>query len=202
MNHPRATYAVLGLIVLALFFLAWRMWTYDPERAAAPETLSADALPLSPADPSALSLYSSGEYGIAFAYPSTATLIATADDDLVAAEPVRDALRAETLVAELAQGAVRVRIRARTAQPDACFAVAPAERPEDPREIGAQTWRVVARTALGTEHERRITEFRTVDGSRCVTVEESRPADGTPESPLAATVLGSLEIAPAMSAPE
>lgn len=184
MTSTRLTYAIAAVLALGLVLLGWRMWAYEPAERALDEA----AVPVTEVDPSLLSLYSSGEYGISFPYPAAAAVSTSTDEG-------RDGIE----VASLALGDSRVRINMRvTPDESGCFDPAPAEEAEGSAEFGSRTWRVFSREALGTERERSVTQYRTLEGSRCVTVEASEPVTGV-RSALVSTVLSGITVAPLRS---
>lgn len=186
MDSSRLTYVFAAFLALGLVVLAWRMWAYEPE---AEHRLESAAVPVDQVDPSSLSLYSSGEYGISFVYPAAASLATTSGSQ------GRDGAE----VASLALADSAVRIYARVApHADDCYDPAPSEERDGEVEFGARMWRTFTRESLGTEQERVITQYRTLDGSRCVTVEASEKVGGV-DSPLITTVLSGITIAPLRS---
>lgn len=169
-----------AVLALGLIVLGWRMWAYVP--ASQPDAESAVSLPASDIDPSTLALYSSGEHGISFFYPAEATLEEERGSDLVSSVTYQD---------------LSVQVLVRTASDAAdCYASTRAQRSAGEQEIGGRSWRVLVRETLGTENERIVTQYRALDGSRCITVESSKPVGVEAPSALAATILSGISLAP------
>lgn len=176
----RLTYGIAACIVLGLVILGWRMWSYQPltEQQA---LLEATTTPQLPVDPSTLSLYSSGEFGVSFFYPAIASVASSTDSDTIAFVTVGETRLAVRAADESRQGR--------------CIAAGPAERELGERNESGITWYGFARTALGTEQERTVVAYRALIDGRCFTVEESRPVISTTAESFIAIVLEGLTVA-------
>lgn len=143
-----------------------------------------------PADPTTLTIYTSGQYGLSFFYPSIDMLT----DAFTASSTVGGAWRASavatgTPIVSVADTAGELRVGRSTDKRElkACVKAGPAETTLGPLQVGSTTFAVFGFDRVGTDNERRITSYRVVHDSACYAVELLEPlarASTTPDAAL------------------
>jgi len=184
-SSDRLTFGIAAVIILGLVVLAWRMWSYQPPTENS--FLKAATTTTAAFDPSSLSLYSSGEFGVSFFYPAAATLISSSDPDtvtLLEAGDTRLGIRVVTTSAGIHSSAQ-----------ERCVSAGPAESTVGTRIVSGVTWYGFARTALGTEQERAILAYRAYVGGRCILIEESQPISTADAPSFIAIIVDGLTVA-------
>ncbi len=133
-------------------------------------------------DPSALAIYSSGEYGFTFFYPAGATLedafTGTSSSNL----PWRaQAVASGTLVVQVAapEGKMRVGISSAQKETAVCTQPGPAEKPLSSVSIASTTWSKFSFDKLGTDDEEHVTSYRTLHDHACYALETFEPFTAT-----------------------
>lgn len=177
--------SLLILCILCGTFLAWH--SLNASRAETAPVATAETPRATPlVDPSALSIFTSGEYGFSFFYPAGAEVLDTFSTSSDAAHAWRvHAVGTGTPVVRIdaAGGMLQVGVSADAEALEACTEAAPAEEPLGPFTIGSIEWQAFSFTKLGTDNEQKVTSYRTLHGDTCIAFEVFTPY---PETPLPA----------------
>jgi hypothetical protein len=185
MKFPNSIALGVFALVFGVCVLAWRMWTYEAPTPVDPAALTA----VSAVDPTTLAMYANGELGISFAYPATASITP------ITLPVAKSADAAWVTAAELTEGPARIVVRALTPEPGMpCPAWAPADRPVGAVDLGGRTWDTRTRDVLGTEHEKRVVEYRISADGRCYSVVEESPV-GAPQGVAVPVILSQFHVA-------
>jgi hypothetical protein len=184
--------ALSGCIVavIGVALLVWGFAHQSASYTSSHDTIERTAL----LNPPELGLYSSGTYGLSFAYPATATI----KSDFTEPTPAWRAFAGSeegTLIATVTVGAAEARIgMSENAEAvDGCLEAASPEQVQAPLEVGGIAWTVFSADELGTEIERRITSYRALHENACYAVETFEPLSDAGE-PVSETELSSADI--------
>lgn len=176
----RFGWLVVSLIALVLLGgiggIAWLM-----SRDAAPAPASEQATTTPPVDPADLSIYTSGEYGFSFVYPSTARITDAFTASGTPPFPWRQqAVGTGTPIVAVAAGLGEARVGMATdlKARAACEKAGPAETRASPLAVGSTTWQRFSSQKIGTDDERSVTSYRALYDGRCYAVEVFAPLNG------------------------
>lgn len=171
--------SLLALCILSGAFLVWHS-VRAPQAGASPAAQEPPhSTPL--VDPSALSIFTSGEYGFSFFYPADAHVIDDASSSSDASYPWRaQAVGTGTPVVRISapHGALQVGVGTDEDAREACTEAAPAEDALGPFTTGSTTWQAFSFTKLGTDDEQEVTSYRTIHDGTCIAFEIFTPYPG------------------------
>lgn len=172
---------VLGVLAVCLIVAGAIAWLHArPSAQPVTDTQQAPAA----VDPSQLSIYTSGEYGFSFFYPSQATVIdAYSQGSSTLDMPWRlHAVATGTPIVRLIDGAQSVNVGMSTDKKETavCLKASPGEEPRGAFTEGSTTWQEFMFQKIGTDDETSVTSYRIVHGNACYAVEVSAPLSGSP----------------------
>jgi hypothetical protein len=175
----RFGWMVLGCAALIALLTGLVAWLYLGHPQA---PVSTELEPAPTVDPSELSIYTSGEYGFSFFYPSLAvvtdaySLGSTTDES-----PWRShAVGTGTPVVRISKGAEEMRVGVSTdsKELEECLKPAPGEDSRGSFAVGSTTWQEFMFQKLGTDQEQQVTSYRVERGGSCYAVEVFEPLEG------------------------
>ncbi len=169
--------SLLVLCILSGTFLAWH--SLNASRAGSAPAAEAETPRSTPlVDPSALSIFTSGEYGFSFFYPAGAEVVDTFSTTTGTAYPWRvQAVGTGTPVVRIKApyGTLQVGVSTDPEAREACTEAAPAEEALGPFTAGDTEWQAFSFTKLGTDNEQKVTSYRTLRDGTCITFEVATP---------------------------
>ena len=136
-------------------------------------------------NPTTLSIYTSGEYGFSFFYPSDAKVVDAYSSTTLAGIPWRiGATGSGTPMVRILNDNEEVRVGKSTDQRElkVCTQAGPAETLAAPVTVGSTTWQQTTFQKLGTDNEQRVTSYRTLHDRTCYAVELLEPLQGNASS--------------------
>jgi hypothetical protein len=180
-----------GCIVVALLIggLAMVLHARNTKTSVqAVSTSSTDAERSTPVtDPSALSIYTNGEYGFSFFYPADG--IVTDNFSSTTQTLVEDSWRAESSVkgtpivqVQTSQGALTFGESTDAHERAVCLKAGPAEAKQASVTVGSTTWQHFVFEKVGTDNPEHITSYRIVKDTACMAFEVREPRSATASS--------------------
>lgn len=136
-------------------------------------------------NPSTLSIYTSGEYGFSFFYPSQAALSDAYTTTALSGVLWRVGGTASgTPIVRIQQGTeeVRVGVSTNTKEVSSCVKAGAAETAKGAFTVGSTTWQAFGFQKVGTDNERRVTSYRIVHNASCYAFELFQPLSGIASS--------------------
>ncbi len=152
---------LLALVGGTVFYIRGNVPTETPQTVSEPIATSTD--------PTALELYSNGDYGFSLAYPKGT--LATTSTNLVSTS-TKKASEVTPVSIALTDASLFVRVSNAVS---ACSKARPSETMVSTTTFGGAEWRVFSRDELGTDTELHDTSYRTVHEGMCVTIFAQQP---------------------------
>lgn len=175
---------VLGVLALLVVVLGGVMWLQV--RTASDEGEASTLATSTPVtDPSNFSIYTNGEYGFSFLYPSGALLADAFSSTTNAGTAWRtNAVAQGTPIVRVDTGTLEVRIGLSTAPRElaGCLTAGAAEQAHGSITVGSTTWKEFIFEKLGTDNERNVTSYRTLHDKSCFALEIFEPIGGEASS--------------------
>jgi hypothetical protein len=172
---------VLGVLAVCLLVAGAIAWIH--ERTKVQPVADTQQAPAT-VDPSQLSIYTSGEFGFSFFYPSQATVIdAYSQGSSTLDMPWRlHAVATGTPIVRLVDGAqsVNVGMSLDAKEIAACLKSSPGEEPRGAFTQGSTTWQEFMFQKIGSDDETSVTSYRVLHDKACYAVEVSSPLTGSP----------------------
>jgi hypothetical protein len=172
---------VLGVFAVCLVIACAIAWIHA--RPKVPPAADTQQAPVT-VDPSQLSIYTSGEFGFSFFYPSQATVIdAYSLGSSTLDMPWRlHATATGTPIVRLEDGAqsVNVGMSLDAKEIAVCLKPSPGEEPRGAFTEGSTTWQEFMFQKIGTDNETSVTSYRVLHDKACYAVEVSAPLTGSP----------------------
>lgn len=183
---------VLGISALIILACGLLLWLHG--RAYTPVQSNVATSTSEVLDPSALSIYTSGEYGFTFFYPANAIVHDSFSTTSVGNAPWRVGATAPgTAVVDISlssttpQGMVRVGLSKNSKEVSVCIKVGAAEQAQPNLLVGSTTWSVFAFDKVGTDDEEHITSYRVIRNNTCYALETFQPFTATTTTPFTPT---------------
>jgi hypothetical protein len=177
----RFGWLVVSGTIIAVIGIALLLWGFA--RQSSTPLLNEDDGPVEVVDPSALSIYTSGEFGLSLMYPSTAMV----EDSLSGVSfkwRANSSAEGTPVVRIKTQGGeVRVGISDDSEATASCVEEGPSETMIGSTMLGETVWQTFTFDELGTEDERHVTSYRLMHDGSCFVVEAFEPVGGSPPSP-------------------
>lgn len=158
----------IGVLVIAGGFFAWRQSARQMPVGESQATTTPSV------NPATLSIYTSGQYGFSFFYPSGAHLTDAYSSTTLSGISWRaGSTGSGTPVVRIQEGDEEVRIGMSTdwRELKVCTQVGPAEQLVGPFTIGSTTWQETTFQKIGTDNEQQITSYRILHDHACYAVE-------------------------------
>lgn len=175
---------MLTALAICIALVAGIMWLFG-QKAGVDTGAQSHATTTPVTDPSQLSIYTSGEHGISFFYPSTATLVDAFSTTTGAVVPWRvhaSASGTPIVQVQTAGGDVRIGVSANAKEVSGCTNAGPSEEVRGSFTVGTIIWKEFVFQKLGTDNERSVTSYRTVHAKKCYALEVFTPLGGTASS--------------------
>jgi hypothetical protein len=170
---------VLGAVVVLAIVISAVEWMQSREQAE-PFEQAKDSAPV--ADPSQLSIYTSGEYGFSFFYPSAATIMDAYTASSTLGGPWRmHAVATGTPIVQVTNGTEEMHVGLSTDAKElaACLKPSPGEESRGTFAVGSSTWQEFMFEKLGTDKEASVTSYRILHDKACYAVEVYTPLNGS-----------------------
>jgi hypothetical protein len=138
-------------------------------------------------DPSALSIYTNGEYGFSFFYPADGTVVDSFGSSTQTY--ISNTWRAGssvkgTLIVQIqtSQGALTFGESTDAHERALCLTAGPAETKQGSVMVGSTTWQHFSFDKVGTENPQHIISYRTIQKNACLAFEIREPRTATASS--------------------
>lgn len=179
----RLGWMIIGGIVLVLVLVGAGIVWVHPRHAATPN--GTQAIATSTVNPSTLSIYTSGQYGFSFFYPSDAVVTDAYSTTTLGDIPWRiGATASGTPVVRVQDDGQEIRVGVSTDERElkVCTQVGPGENLVGNFTVGSTTWQKTAFQKIGTDNEQRVTSYRIMHDHACYAVELFQPLSGAASS--------------------
>lgn len=174
---------VLGICSVVAVVCGFFIWRHI--QSGAPIEANEQATTTPTVNPATLSIYTSGEYGFSFFYPSDTKLTDAYSTTTLSGVLWRiGATGTGTPIVRIQQGNEEVRVGVSTAAKEvhSCTSVGPAETGNGTLVVGSTTWHQFTFQKVGTDNEQKVTSYRTVQNSSCYALELFQPLSGAASS--------------------
>lgn len=159
---------------------AGAIYLHDKNAVATPDGSTATSTPLT--NPSALSIYTNGEYGFSFFYPASARVIdsySTSTETgilwrLGATQKGVPLVRIQNSDSEM-----RIGMSTTTKATSQCLKANPSEKSIADTKVASTTWKTFSFDKLGTDNPTHVVSYRTLHGDACFALETIEPLDST-----------------------
>ncbi|MDB4992063.1 MAG: hypothetical protein JWL75_308 [Parcubacteria group bacterium] len=172
--------AVFGGILVVIALIAGILFLHHARTLQAVPAAVMESTSTPAENPSALSIYTNGEYGFSFFYPADGVVTDTFSTSTQNAWRTH-ALAKGVLVVRIAtdQGQLSFGESSSTREKSACLSAGPSEIMTTPVTVGSTTWKQFTFDKIGTDNEQHVTSYRTLRDATCFAFELSEPTSVT-----------------------